>query len=102
MSDQNVIPQGQPPTRILKGSFRLFRLFGIDVYMNWTWFIVAYLQIQFHPLRYKTPIWKVAEYLTLFGIVLVHEFGHSLACRQVGGVANQIMLWPLGGVAYVN
>jgi Zn-dependent protease len=37
----------------------------------------------------------------LFLIVLLHEFGHSLACRQVGGQANTIMLWPLGGVAYV-
>lgn len=42
------------------------------------------------------------EYLALFLIVLMHEFGHALACRQVGGTANQIVLWPLGGVAYVN
>jgi len=34
--------------------------------------------------------------------VLLHEFGHALACRQVGGTANRIMLWPLGGVAYVD
>jgi Zn-dependent protease len=32
----------------------------------------------------------------------MHEFGHAMACRQVGGTANQIMLWPLGGVAYVS
>jgi Zn-dependent protease len=80
----------------------LFRLFGVDVYLHWTWFIVAYFQIQYHPLQYSTPVWKVAEYLTLFLIVLLHEFGHALACRQVGGVANRIVLWPLGGVAYVN
>jgi Zn-dependent protease len=85
-----------------RGSFRLFRLFGIDVYMNWTWFLVAYYQIWYHPLQYSTSIWKVAEYVTLFGIVLMHEFGHSLACRQVGGVANRIVLWPLGGIAYVS
>ena len=42
------------------------------------------------------------EYLALFLIVLMHEFGHALACRQVGGTANRIVLWPLGGVAYVN
>ncbi|PYL79047.1 MAG: hypothetical protein DMF27_02020 [Verrucomicrobia bacterium] len=30
------------------------------------------------------------------------EFGHALACRQVGGVANRIILWPLGGIAFVN
>jgi Zn-dependent protease len=34
--------------------------------------------------------------------VLLHEFGHALACRQVGGQANRIMLWPLGGVAFVQ
>jgi len=32
----------------------------------------------------------------------MHEFGHALACRQVGGRADQIVLWPLGGVAYVD
>lgn len=32
----------------------------------------------------------------------MHEFGHALACRQVGGEANEIVLWPLGGVAYVS
>jgi hypothetical protein len=37
-----------------------------------------------------------------FLIVTLHEFGHALACRQVGGQANQIVLWPLGGVAYVD
>ena len=44
----------------------------------------------------------VLEYLALFLIVMLHEFGHALACHQVGGRANQIVLWPLGGVAYVD
>jgi Zn-dependent protease len=47
-------------------------------------------------------VWNVAEYLALFFIVTLHEFGHALACRQVGGTANKIVLWPLGGVAYVD
>ena len=50
---------------------------------------------------YSSLVWNVLEYLALFAIVLLHEFGHALACRQVGGKANQIVLWPLGGVAYV-
>ena len=32
----------------------------------------------------------------------MHEFGHQLACRQVGGKTHDIVLWPLGGVAYVT
>lgn len=46
--------------------------------------------------------WNILEYLALFLIVLLHEFGHSLACRQVGGTADRIILWPLGGVAFVS
>jgi Zn-dependent protease len=34
--------------------------------------------------------------------VLLHEFGHALACRQVGGRADCIVLWPLGGIALVD
>ncbi len=36
----------------------------------------------------------------LFGVVLVHEFGHCLACRWSGGAANEILMWPLGGLAF--
>ncbi len=51
---------------------------------------------------YSSIMWNVLEYLGLFLIVMLHEFGHSLACRQVGGTADTIVLWPLGGVAYVD
>jgi Zn-dependent proteases len=51
---------------------------------------------------YGSPVWAVAEVISLFAIVLLHEFGHALACRQTGGEANQIVLWPLGGIAFVN
>jgi Zn-dependent protease len=37
---------------------------------------------------------------TLFVLVLLHEFGHCLACRRVGGEADRILMWPLGGLAY--
>jgi Zn-dependent protease len=52
--------------------------------------------------NYTSPVWGALEYLALFLVVLLHEFGHALACRQVGGTSDQIVLWPLGGVAYVN
>lgn len=35
----------------------------------------------------------------LFLVVLLHEFGHCIACRAVGGRADEILLWPLGGLA---
>lgn len=87
------------PTR--QGSIRLFRVAGISVFLHWSWFIIVALALQRRG-YYTSLAWNVVEYLSLFGIVLLHEFGHALACRQVGGTANQIVLWPFGGVAYVN
>ena len=89
------------PTTV-QGSFRLFRCAGIDVFLHWWWFLVAAYAISARGRRYPSIGWNIAEYLTLFLIVLLHEFGHALACRQVGGTANKIVLWPLGGVAYVE
>jgi len=85
-----------------QGAIRLFRLAGIDVFLHWSWFVVAIYEVQVRSGDYSSPVWNVLEYLALFGIVTMHEFGHSLACRQVGGVAERIVLWPLGGVAYVR
>ena len=83
------------------GSFRLFRIMGIEVFLHWSWFIVAVFEINNRRDNYSSLAWNAAEYVTLFVIVLLHEFGHALACRQVGGQANRIELWPLGGVAFV-
>ncbi len=87
------------PTR--QGSFHLFQLFGIDVYLHWSWFFAMYYFIKLRENDYSSLTWNVMGCLSLFLIVLMHEFGHALACRQVGGQANQIVLWPFGGVAYV-
>jgi len=88
------------PTR--QGSFRLFRFSGIDVFLHWSWFLLAYYEINARRGSYSSVGWNIAEYLALFLIVTIHEFGHALACRQVGGQADRIVLWPFGGVAYVN
>src|SRR6267154_1688281 len=85
-----------------QGSIRLFRFSEIDVFLHWSWFLLAFYEINSRKGHYSSLTWNVAEYLALFLIVTLHEFGHSLACRQVGGQANQIVLWPLGGVAYVD
>ncbi|HEY5913880.1 MAG TPA: M50 family metallopeptidase [Verrucomicrobiae bacterium] len=85
-----------------QGSIRLFQFGGIQVYLHWSWFIIALVEFNNRTNAYRSLVWNALEYLTLFGIVLVHEFGHSLACRQVGGRADRIVLWPLGGVAYVS
>ncbi len=84
-----------------QGSIKLFRFAGIQVYLHWAWFFIFLYGIQMRRGAYSSITWNALEYIALFAIVLLHEFGHALACRQVGGRAEQIILWPLGGVAFV-
>lgn len=91
-----------PVAPFQKGSISLFRVTGIQVDLHWSWFLAAvYFVSELH--RPGQPLfYAVAAYLSLFLIVLLHEFGHSFACRQVGGRAQHIVLWPLGGIAFVQ
>jgi Zn-dependent protease len=79
------------------------RWFGIKVTITWIFLIYALSEL--------SDSWKdgilaveihILELTLLFGTVLVHEFGHALSCRAVGGEANHILLWPLGGISFVK
>src|ERR1035438_2881085 len=87
---------------VRSGAIHLFRLAGVDVFLHWSWFLVAAYEIQARDGRYSSVTWSIAEYLALFLIVLTPEFGHAMACGQVGGPATGIVLWRRGGVAFVN
>jgi len=84
------------------GSIRLFRIFGIEVFLHWSWFLIAIYEVQQWRAIFTSPVWAVILYLGLFVFVTMHEFGHALACRQTGGTAEKIFLWPLGGIAFVS
>ncbi|MBM3874426.1 MAG: peptidase M50 [Verrucomicrobia bacterium] len=84
------------------GSLPLFRFAGIRVSLHWSWFLVAIYVVTSRAGQYSSLGWNAVEYLSLFCIVLLHEFGHALACRQTGGFADRIILWPLGGIAFVS
>lgn len=44
-------------------------------------------------------VYGLVQAVSLFVLVLLHEFGHCVACRWVGGTADNILMWPLGGLA---
>ena len=54
-----------------QGSLRLFRFLGIDVFLHWSWFVVAFYTLTSRADEYASPVWNVAEYLALFAIVLI-------------------------------
>lgn len=77
-------------------SFPLFTVSGIAVRVHWLF--VAMMAWWLYPFKSGWSM-KAAFLGIVFGSVLLHEFGHALACRSVGGRANRILLWPLGGLA---
>jgi stage IV sporulation protein FB len=44
----------------------------------------------------------LASVVVLFVSVLLHEFGHCWGARTMGGAADDILMWPLGGLASVH
>lgn len=84
-----------------RDSVFLFKVFRIRVFLHWSWFLAAGIFVYYGAFGME-PFWGFITFCGLFGIVLLHEFGHALACRSVGGKAKLIVLWPLGGVAFVR
>lgn len=79
--------------------FPLYRLAGIRVRMHL--FFVVYVIAELLRAAGKGDVAFTALILgTLFVVVLLHEYGHCIACRWVGGDADEILLWPLGGLAW--
>jgi len=92
-------------TQRVAGAFRLFTAFGIDVHLHWSWFLLAAGYVYYQSATsaiFDQPYWHALVFLALFVIVTLHEMGHALACRSVGGTADTIVLWPLGGIAFVR
>lgn len=86
----------------MKGSLKIARLAGINVYVHWTFsLLIAF--ILFRGIRMgqdsQQLMWSVLFILTIFFIVVLHELGHSLAARRYGIETKDITLLPIGGVA---
>ena len=87
---------------ILSGSVPIFTFRGIRVQVHASMFITAAFVLIF-GLGRGIPYQDNVEFmLILFGVVLLHEFGHCFAARWVGGDADEIMMTPLGGAAMVS
>lgn len=49
----------------------------------------------------RALIWYSSVSVLLFSFILIHELGHALAAKNRGVVAERIILFPLGGGAYL-
>jgi Zn-dependent protease len=94
-------PAGRHPIWwLFYGSVPLFTVIGIRVRMHASMLIFIALGLVFSGnIGFLN---SVIIYGTLFSIVLLHEFGHCLAARRVGGDAHEIIMHPLGGLALAD
>jgi Zn-dependent protease/CBS domain-containing protein len=92
------------------GSFSLFRPFGFDVRVHWSWWIVFALLTWslyngYFPSVY--PNWSPPQRLLtaaittllFFASVLAHELSHSIVARRRGLPVEGITLFVFGGVS---
>ncbi len=90
----------------MKWAIPLYRAFGIGVKVHLLFLLITipmFLRLMHET---KGVFWWFDLFMLsvgiVFGIVLLHEYGHCFAARRVGGEASEILLWPLGGLAYVE
>jgi len=88
---------------ILFGSFSLGTWQGIHVRVHSSLLLLLVFNVLFSGIRGGLGLQNaLVSSLILFAIVLLHEFGHCFAARAVGGDAREVLLWPLGGLAFVD
>jgi Zn-dependent protease/predicted transcriptional regulator len=90
--------------------FRIFRISGIDVIIDYSWFVIFFLAVyttaeSYFPQTHKsfaTPqYWMVgtAAALLFFASILIHELAHSFVALRHGVKVTSIRLFIFGGLA---
>jgi Zn-dependent protease/predicted transcriptional regulator len=86
----------------MKWTLKLGRFLGVDVYLHGTFLLLLGFLAVAHWLPQRSlsdAASGVLFFVSLFGCVLLHEFGHALAARRYGIVTQDITLLPIGGLA---
>jgi Zn-dependent protease/predicted transcriptional regulator len=96
----------------LRSQIKLGRLFGIQIGLHYSWFLIALLIVlslssQFHS---SNPEWgdgvilvlAIATAMLFFVSLLLHELAHSLVASSNNLPVKEITLFALGGVSQIE
>ncbi len=91
---------------VLSWSFPIGQMFGIMIRVHLTMplLMIGLIGREYVRKDVLAGTWHDAAMLMalLFFSVLLHEFGHCFAARVMDGEADEVMLWPLGGLAFAK
>jgi Zn-dependent protease len=93
-------------------SIRVGRIFGIEIGLHYSWFVIAVLIVlslagRFHIVNAQ---WTAGVYWALAGVtallffasILAHELSHAAVAKAYGIPVKSITLFALGGVANIE
>lgn len=87
----------------MRDSFAIGRVFGIQIRVHLLFpLILAFVLLQglSQPgTSLEDAGWLIIAVFMLFGVVFLHELGHSLMAQAFGIQVLDITFWPLGGMA---
>ena len=75
------------------------------MYVHWTFIIlIAWIFLMHFQISNSVQdgLIGVAFILTIFGCVILHEFGHALTARKFNIGTKRITILPIGGVASIE
>ncbi len=95
------------------GSFRLGRLFGVEVSIHWSWLFIFFLvtwSFAEGVLKEFFEDWTAGQRwvagaiiaVVFFSSILAHELSHALMSRRLGLPVHGITLFVFGGVAHLG
>lgn len=74
-------------------SLSLGSWFGVTVELHWTWLFL---------LAFAIMVGAGPVFIGIFTIVLLHEYGHCIAAQRCSAKVGNIVLYPIGGVAFIE
>jgi Zn-dependent protease len=94
-------------------SFTLFRVRGIRISVDWSWFLILFFVILYMTRFFErllgesssasTPfLLALLSAVAFFGSIVLHELGHAFAARRNGIGISGIQLWIFGGMARMD